>query len=67
MTLAGNLNINPFEIFAQDVDEVIMLLNFYIELGNTKDKTIKQKSNGNIPDKNTRIRVNDKTASGGWF
>lgn len=61
MTLAANINCNPFQIFDRDADEIIMLINFYIELGNERP---------NNPDpvrKEKRIRVNDKTATNGWF
>ena len=64
MTLSANLNCNPFLIFDQDVDEVIMLINFYIELGANESTN----SSEGLPKTNeTRIRVNDKTATGGWF
>lgn len=33
ITLAGNYNITPFEVMAQDTDEVIMLINYLLELG----------------------------------
>lgn len=36
MTLSANLNITPFEILDRDTDDVIMIINFYIELGETK-------------------------------
>lgn len=66
MTLAGNLNCSPFEIFEQDVDEVIMLINFYILLGeeHKQDGKVEQSKTGG---KDKRIRVNDKTATGGWW
>lgn len=55
----------PFEIFEQNTDEVIMLINYYIEKGNdappAADKS--QKNTG----KSERVRVNDKTATGGWY
>ena len=54
----------PFEMFSQDTNEVIMLINYYVEKGNNteyaaphSDKTQGEK----------RIRVNDKTATGGWY
>lgn len=63
MTLAGNLNCNPFLVFDQDTDEVIMTINFYIELGNMQpEQPVQLKAK-----KEERIRVNDKTATGGWF
>lgn len=63
MTLAGNLNCNPFVIFDQDVDEVIMTINFYIAIGNEHSPAPQK---GQVQ-KEKRIRVNDKTATGGWF
>jgi len=61
VTLAGNLNTNPFEIFAQDVDEVIMLINFYLTIGHTPKESPKQGGT------KQRVKVNDNTASGGWW
>lgn len=63
MTLSTNLNCSPFEIFDQDIDEVIMLINFYILLGENKEADFIIKDGK----KHQRIRVNDKTATGGWF
>ena len=70
MTLATNLHISPFELFNQDCDEVIMLINFYILLGQDKsisNKTAKPQTHKSQNNKNQRIRVNDYTATGGWF
>lgn len=36
ITIAGNYNITPFEVMAQDTDEVIMLINYLLELGRDK-------------------------------
>lgn len=54
-------------MFLQDVDEVIMLINFYLRLGkengtNPQNETPKRQSNGVI-----RKKVNDNTATGGWY
>ena len=69
LTLATNLHVSPFEIFDQDCDEVIMLINFYLKLGNEYNESsgsaIKPKTTKN--GSNERIRVNDKTATGGWY
>lgn len=57
-------NALPFEILSKDKDEVIMVLNYYIEKGfnsNSAQAATKPARNAE------RIRVNDKTASGGWF
>ena len=70
MTLSANLNTSPFEVFNQDVDEVIMMINFYIGLGAEHrqqeqiQKTNKTQTENGKP---KRIRVNDATATGGWF
>lgn len=64
MTLAANLNCSPFEIFAQDVDEVIMTINFYLLMSKHPEA---KKSTVKPAQKEQRIRVNDKTATGGWF
>lgn len=65
LTISANLNCSPFEVFEQDVDEVIMLINFYLHLGKDVGNIKATKAtNGNKPQK---IRVNDKTASNGWF
>lgn len=34
ITLAGNYRITPFDVMAQDADEVIMLINYLLGLGN---------------------------------
>lgn len=66
--LALTFNALPFEIFKQDKDEVIMLINYFIEKADTNEatglntKTIKTENNAQ-----KRVRVNDKTATGGWF
>ena len=31
--LAGNFNVTPFEIMREDVDEVIMIINYLAEIG----------------------------------
>lgn len=64
ITLSQNLNCSPFEILAQDIDEVIMLINFYLALGNEKQE---RKTNSVVPLKEKRIKVNDNTATGGWW
>ena len=62
MTLAANMNCSPFDVFEQDTDTVIMVIDFYIELGSETPLAL---SPQNEPQE--RIRVNDKTATGGWF
>lgn len=59
--LAKSLNISPFSIMKEDKDEVIMLMNYFIEKGEEQPESKSVKS------KNERVRVNDDTATGGWF
>lgn len=65
LTLAQNLNTNVFQIFDQDVDTVITLINFYIAYGDQTGATVPDAKNSYS--KETRIRVNDDTATNGWF
>ena len=72
MTLSANMGCNMFDLFNQETDEVIMTINFYILLGEEepepeqKTTTPKYKP---VAKKKTdeRIRVNDATATGGWW
>lgn len=65
VTLCKAHNMTPFALFKEDTDEVIMLINYYIEKGNddTEDATPRSVK----PQGEQRIRVNDRTATGGWF
>ena len=54
-----------FDIFNKDMDDVIMLINYYIERGEDKETKVPQKSGSGKREE--RIRVNDKTATGGWY
>lgn len=65
--LSKNYNVTPFEILRQEKDEVIMLINYYIERGNVEQPTPKQTSVAKGGRTGERVRVNDKTATGGWF
>lgn len=64
--LAKSFNVLPFEIFKQDKDEVIMLINYLVEKGETSETKAEIKHK-NKPNSKQRIRVNDKTATGGWW
>lgn len=65
-TVAQSFNVLPFEILKQDKDEVIMLINYFNEKGETAETKAETKHE-NKPKSQQRIRVNDKTATGGWF
>lgn len=52
VTIAGNYGLTPFALFDQDVDEMVMFLNFLIETG--KDS------------KKENTRVTSKTKDGFW-
>lgn len=65
--VSSKYNVLPFEILKQDKDEVIMLINYYVEKAdNTPQKQIKEEKK-TIEHGNIRVRVNDKTATGGWY
>lgn len=36
--LAGNFNVTPFEIMRQDLDEVIMIINYLTESGRSRKR-----------------------------
>jgi hypothetical protein len=55
-------NVLPFEILKQDKDEVIMLLNYTAE----KSESAPKQYTAQNSDKQY-IKVNDKTATGGWW
>ena len=71
MTLSANMNCSVFQIYDQDTDEVIMTINFYILLGEEEPTTRTTTAPTYKPvekkNKDERIRVNDATATGGWF
>lgn len=53
-------SVPPFYLFDQNVDDVIMIINYFIEKSDDVDAV-------NEDQKNNRVKVNDRTASGGWF
>lgn len=65
VNLSKMFELSPFQVLKEDKDAVIMLINYYIEKGqetpNQKTTTIENSAD------EKRIRVNDKTATGGWF
>lgn len=56
-------NIIPFEIMKQDKDEVIMMLNYMVE----KSETAQPAPHVQNAKKQQYIKVNSKTATGGWW
>lgn len=67
MTLARSFNVSPFEIMAQDCDEVIMLINYFIEKADGSDAQPAAIQTANGGKKQEYIKVNNKTATGGWW
>lgn len=67
------MNCSIFDLYNQDVDEVIMTINFYLLLGEEEENTQTQTQTTTkaptqpVQNKEVRIRVNDATATGGWF
>lgn len=67
MTLAANLNCSIFDVMDRDVAEVITTINFFIALGDEQENETPVATKKTKADKEKRIRVNDATATGGWF
>lgn len=61
--------LSPFDVLKQDKDHVIMLINYYLEKGEMNNETepVVNTRKHTQTQTNTRKRVNDKTATGGWF
>lgn len=63
MTLSKAYGLSPFDVFKQDTEDVILLINYYVEKeDDMPTQTAEPKKN-----KETRVRVDSKTATGGWF
>ena len=61
MLFAERWKMTPFEVFEKDIDDFIILSNYLLSLdAEPQPKAEKRR-------KETRIKVNDKTATGGWF
>ena len=59
---AEKWNTTPFDVLSQDIDDFILVVNAMISKGQSKPI-----ANTKTQNKEERIRVNDKTATGGWF
>lgn len=53
----------PFYMFEQDTLEVIMIINFFIQKGEHSGTKQSNVASSGVK----RIKVNDRTATGGWF
>lgn len=58
--VAKEYGISPFEVLNSDIDDFARLVNFLVESGRETSKGMKKKND-------ERIRVNDQTATGGWW
>lgn len=58
--MAKEYGISPFDVLNSDIDDFARLVNFLVESGRETSKGTKKKAD-------ERIRVNDKTATGGWW
>ena len=61
--LARSYNVTPFEIMAQDCDEVILFINYLLR----KAETAPAASEAPAKSNKEYIKVNDRTATGGWW
>ena len=62
LTLAANVNCDPFRVMDADADEVIMVINYYIQSADEAPR--QQQTTAGGP---RRVRVTNATATGGWF
>lgn len=58
--VAKEYGISPFEVLNSDIDDFARLVNFLVESGRETSKGTSKKID-------ERIRVNDRTATGGWW
>ena len=63
VNLARSFGVTPFEIMAQDCDEVIMLINHFLQKAESDPAAGNPTANGGQQE----IKVNDATATGGWW
>lgn len=61
MTLSDRCKISPFDILQKDFDDFALIVNYFLE---ERQETPVKKP---MPKKENRIKVNDKTATGGWY
>lgn len=60
VNLARTFGVTPFEIMAQDCDEVIMLINHFLQ--KAENEPAAAAGNGQ-----QMVKVDDRTATGGWW
>jgi len=61
-------NTTPFFVFEQNAEDVIMLINYFIEKDDTGESVNAQNFTNNEHKKKVeRIKVNSQTATGGWW
>ena len=63
MAIAGAWKMNIFDVLEIDIDKFVLVANYLIKMGK-EQRTTKTKP---YAQKEQRIRVNDSTATGGWF
>lgn len=72
-TLASRFGTTPFVILEEDLDHVIMVINHYLEMvyyegqNKTNESHAQHLTKKDNKNQVKRVRVNDQTASGGWF
>ena len=60
VAISNRFGISPFEVLRSDVDDAFALIALLLQTDKTETNTKKTSTD-------ERIRVNDKTATGGWF
>lgn len=66
MNICRNNSMSLFDLLKEDIENVIVYINFHLDFAENKDFEALKSSNKTIK-KEERIRVNDKTATGGWY
>lgn len=65
--MAQRFGVSPYQILKEDADETIAFFNTIVETTPTDEEHPQTQPARRSTGKEKRIKVNDKTATGGWF
>lgn len=67
--IAKAYRVSPFDILKEDMDSVIMAVNYFIEKSDIEPQKVKSETDETTKsaDGVIRKRVTNKTATGGWY
>lgn len=63
-TVAKAYNTTPFEIMKQETDDVLLYLEYLLE---KEDEPTEEANDIKVPKGTKAVKVNDKTATNGWW